>query len=184
VASRRPIEIDLAEQRLLPEAEKGQQAAALADFTGDGAQDLVIVLKNGEAWLFPRKVAGGRALSVSVALGKDAPDPLVVVGYAGKRCLGARQDQHDLIPVVNCALVLEQLCILRRAVGIARLRSAKASTIPCNPMQVAFTPRDLRLQCAEKPVHSRNRVSDRGFELLLLDAPQEVPRLEPMPVGL
>lgn len=81
-------EIDLAEQKLLEEASKGQQACALADFTGDGAQDLVIVLTNGDAWLFPRRVVG-KALSVSVSLGKDAPDPLLVVGYAGKRCLGA-----------------------------------------------------------------------------------------------
>ena len=82
-------EIDLGEQKLVPESAKGQQACALADFTGDGAQDMVIVLNNGDAWLFPRKVGGGKALNVSVSLGKDAPSPLVVVGYAGKRCLGA-----------------------------------------------------------------------------------------------
>ncbi len=81
--------IDLGEQKLVEDATKGQQAGTVADFTGDGAQDMVIVLKNGDAWLLPRKTQSGKALSVSVALGKDAPSPLLVTGYNGKRCLGA-----------------------------------------------------------------------------------------------
>jgi len=51
---------------------------------------LVLVLKNGELWLLPRRV-DGKALSVSVAVapGKAVPEPLLVTGWSGKRCLGA-----------------------------------------------------------------------------------------------
>ena len=40
--------IDLAEQKLLPAAEEGQQSARLGDFDGDGAQDMALALRNGE----------------------------------------------------------------------------------------------------------------------------------------
>ena len=84
-------EIDLGEQKLVEESAKGQQAGTVADFTGDGAQDMVIILKDGEAWILPRKAQGGKALSVSVAItpGKGTPEPLLVTGWSGKRCLGA-----------------------------------------------------------------------------------------------
>ncbi|MFW6152301.1 MAG: FG-GAP repeat domain-containing protein, partial [Verrucomicrobiota bacterium] len=42
--------LDVAENSLLVPSEKGQQAGCLADLNGDGGQDMVLVLKNGEVW--------------------------------------------------------------------------------------------------------------------------------------
>ncbi|HUV39925.1 MAG TPA: VCBS repeat-containing protein [Planctomycetota bacterium] len=83
--------IDLADLKLLPEAGNGQQAACLADLNGDGAQDMVLALKNGELWVFPRKVLGDRALAVTVALarGKKVPQPVIVKAHYAGRELGS-----------------------------------------------------------------------------------------------
>ena len=53
---------------------------------------MVLALKDGELWLFPRLVEGGQALSVSATLspGKGFPEPVTVTGWAGKRCLGSQ----------------------------------------------------------------------------------------------
>lgn len=82
--------IDLAELKLLPEAGNGQQAGCLADLNGDGAQDMVLALKNGELWFFPRRIAGDGALSVTAAIarGKKLPQPVTVAAFQGERALG------------------------------------------------------------------------------------------------
>ena len=81
-------ELDLSNLKLLEQAHNGQQAGCLADFNGDGAQDMVLALKNGELWFFPRQITDGNALSVNVAVEKSAA-PVLVTGWSGKRCLGA-----------------------------------------------------------------------------------------------
>ena len=71
---------------------EAQQAACLGDFNGDGALDMAVVLKNGDVWLFPRKVdKDGPARGVVVSLPLSAPTagPLNVQAYSGKRLLGA-----------------------------------------------------------------------------------------------
>jgi hypothetical protein len=82
--------VDLHEKALLAKASKGTSAGVVADFDGDGAQDMIVVLPDGEAWAFFRKVAGGSALSLSVALPADGTvtGPVSVTGWQGKRCLG------------------------------------------------------------------------------------------------
>jgi hypothetical protein len=84
--------LDLAERELLPQADAGQQAGCLADLNGDGAQDMVIVLSNGEGWIFYREVMDvlGLAARAVLPVGGDYAGPVTVVGWTYDRCLGAR----------------------------------------------------------------------------------------------
>ncbi|MFH1023704.1 MAG: VCBS repeat-containing protein [Planctomycetota bacterium] len=84
--ARKPL--DLAETDILPKACDGQQAGVLADLTGDGAQDMALVLLNGDVWILPRGVDDETALSVRVSLGLG--------GYAGPVTVIARNDRRDL----------------------------------------------------------------------------------------
>ena len=83
--------LDLAEKRLLPAAGKGQQAGLLADLNGDGGQDMALVLKNGELWVFFRDVDDAPGLCLRAALPPSGPftGPVSVTGWSGQRCLGA-----------------------------------------------------------------------------------------------
>ncbi len=81
--------LDLNEQKLLAQAGKGQQAGCLGDFNGDGALDMALVLANGEAWLFLRKVEEDEpALAVVAALSPGAP-------YAGPVTVRARREKYE-----------------------------------------------------------------------------------------
>ena len=82
-------QLDLGEQKLLPQAGDGQQAACLGDFDGNGAEDMVLVLRNGEVWYFPRRALDRFALAVTVALRPGEAEPVMVTGWSGRRCLGA-----------------------------------------------------------------------------------------------
>jgi len=82
-------EVSLREDRL-PQAGEGQQTGCLADFTGDGALDMFLVLTNGECWLFPRKVEEDPALAVVAGLPIDGhAGPVTVTAWRDKRPLGA-----------------------------------------------------------------------------------------------
>ena len=83
--------LDLAEHQLLPVAEQGQQAACLGDFNRDGAQDMVLALKNGEVWVFYRENEDRQARSAvaTLPLGGEYKGPVIVTGWLGKQCLGA-----------------------------------------------------------------------------------------------
>jgi len=83
--------MDIGTNGLLPAAGDGQQAGTLCDFTGDGAQDLVMILKDGSAWILPRQKANRPTLCVrgDLATGGARVGPLTVTGYRGGRCLGA-----------------------------------------------------------------------------------------------
>lgn len=74
----------------LPNVNDGQQAGCLADFNGDGAQDLAVVLKSGQVHVFYPEVAD-QLLSLRVGLSSKGPyiGPLKVTAYSGNRCLGA-----------------------------------------------------------------------------------------------
>jgi hypothetical protein len=86
--------LDLLELDRLDAARDGQQAGCLADFTGDGALDMLLVLKkDGEVWLFPRQVdekTPGRAVIAALPLGGATAGPVNVCAWAGKRPLGAQ----------------------------------------------------------------------------------------------
>jgi hypothetical protein len=84
--------LEITEDRVIPEASEGVQAAVVEDFNGDGAQDLAVVLAGGEVRMFvrsadePTKCLGVR---VTLPLDKGPIGPVLVTGWAGKRCLGA-----------------------------------------------------------------------------------------------
>ncbi|MDD4890473.1 MAG: VCBS repeat-containing protein [Phycisphaerae bacterium] len=85
-------DLDLQEKGLLPAAEEGQAGGCVADFNGDGAQDMVIVLKNGDVHTFYRKVyEDENALSITACLAGNGPvvGPMTVTAFHDKRCLGA-----------------------------------------------------------------------------------------------
>ena len=85
-------DLDLSEKHLCEASAEGQQAACLGDFNGDGALDMVLVLKQGGAlWLFPRKVDEGGATGVVVRLPVTASQagPVNVTAWRDDRKLGA-----------------------------------------------------------------------------------------------
>jgi hypothetical protein len=79
--------VDLAELKRVPQAGEGQQAGCLADFNGDGALDMALVLANGEIWVFPRLVGDGGALGLTAALSVRSPyaGPLNVCAWRYER---------------------------------------------------------------------------------------------------
>jgi hypothetical protein len=83
--------LDIGTNSLLPAASEGEQAGTLCDVNGDGAQDLVLILKNGEGWVLPRQTGQGPALCARGALAANGSyvGPLTVTGYRAGRCLGA-----------------------------------------------------------------------------------------------
>lgn len=83
--------IDLAENELLSQAKNGQQAAAVADFNDDGAQDMALVLDGGEVWIFLRRTDDVPALAARAALPVSArhAGPVLASGMRGHQELGA-----------------------------------------------------------------------------------------------
>jgi hypothetical protein len=83
--------LDLNERNLLPASADGQQAGCLAEFSGYGAQDMVLVLANGEVWAMLRDDEYDDGLYVGVSLAIDCPfaGPLKVLAEADGRSLGA-----------------------------------------------------------------------------------------------
>jgi len=85
-------EID-AQNTRLPGAEaarRGQQAGVVADFNGDGAQDLAFVAADGQVWVLWRDASKGRNLGVSVLPPPGEHGPINVLGFDGTRPLGAQ----------------------------------------------------------------------------------------------
>jgi hypothetical protein len=83
---------DLEVDNLVEAAKDGLQAGCLGDFAGNGAQDLAMVLKNGEVHVCYRKVFEDEAaLSIRVALPGNGAivGPMTVTAYDGKRCQGS-----------------------------------------------------------------------------------------------
>ena len=81
-------------QDFMAETGKGQQCGAMADLNGDGAQDLVAVLKDGNVVVFLRAVPEGEEtlpLSAQALLraGAGTAGPVTVTGWSDRRCLGA-----------------------------------------------------------------------------------------------
>jgi len=83
--------LDLADRGLLEPAEKGQQTGCIADFNADGAQDMVLVLKQGDTYVFWRdtKEASPLAARVDLSPSGSCSGPLTVTGWLDTRCLGA-----------------------------------------------------------------------------------------------
>jgi len=109
--------VDIGAHHLLPEADDakgGQQSACLADFDGDGAQDMALALNNGEIWVFFRENSDHEARMAVAALPVAGPckGPVTVTGWIGKRGLGA----WNVSPGVS------QACFGRRDAGPVTLQ--------------------------------------------------------------
>jgi len=76
---------------VVPGATGGQQSACLADLDGDGAQDMILALNNGEIWVLFRNTEDEEALMVAVDLPTSGAfkGPITVTGWSDGRCLGA-----------------------------------------------------------------------------------------------
>jgi len=83
--------LDLQERNRLPASAAGQQAGCLAEFSGYGAQDMVLVLADGEVWALLRDEEYDDGLYVGVSLAETCPfaGPLTVTAEADGRGLGA-----------------------------------------------------------------------------------------------
>ncbi len=83
--------IDFEATGVIPGAGNGQQTGCWTDLNGDGIQELVVVLANGEAWFLPVDTGNEKGGCARVMLSSQGPyaGPLNVVGYRDKRCLGA-----------------------------------------------------------------------------------------------
>ncbi|MEX1017731.1 MAG: VCBS repeat-containing protein [Phycisphaeraceae bacterium] len=83
--------IDFDPMDVLADLGQGQQAGVAADFTGDGAQELAMVLNDGTLWLMRRDVDDVPGLAVRAALPAtaDLTGPLRVTAEYDERSLGA-----------------------------------------------------------------------------------------------
>jgi hypothetical protein len=84
-------QLDLKERGRLSIAASGQQAGCLAEFSGYGATDMVLVLDGGEIWAMTRDEEYNDGLYVGVSLDEACPfaGPLTVTAEADGRSLGA-----------------------------------------------------------------------------------------------
>jgi hypothetical protein len=86
------MELDLIEDA--PDAQfaagEGQQAGLLADVTGNGLQELLMVTTGGEFWLLTRDAEATAPLGATLVLPPTVTGPVPVVLREGQRTLGAR----------------------------------------------------------------------------------------------
>ena len=75
--------------RCLPKDPMPQQAGCIGDFNGDGAQDLVAILGNGECWWLPMAGDGALAARAVLPVKSAFAGPVTVTGWHDKMCLGA-----------------------------------------------------------------------------------------------
>ena len=84
----------------VPDLAKGQQLCLLGDFHNNGAQDLLLVLKNGDICHAANEIGGDSALCIKARLGPKSPmpGPVAVTLWDGKQCLGAAVTQCGASP--------------------------------------------------------------------------------------
>jgi hypothetical protein len=86
------MELDLIED--VPDAQDaagtGQQAGLLADLTGNGLQELLMITREGEVWLLTRETEGLSPLGATILPPAALTGPVPVVIRDGNRTVGAR----------------------------------------------------------------------------------------------
>ncbi len=84
--------LDLSENGLVPQSMSGQKTGCVADFNNDGAQDMIIILSNGEIHYFYRASEGEDSLGIKVRVDNALHGSVNVSGYLdsgdGQRALG------------------------------------------------------------------------------------------------
>jgi hypothetical protein len=72
------------------EETKGQQHGVIADFNGDGTQDMAIVLKNGDFYFCPQSCnQEGLVVRACLPVGGKVAGPVKVTAWSQRCCLGA-----------------------------------------------------------------------------------------------
>jgi len=89
------LSLDWEHAEFTAQTQQGQQAGVVADFNGDGAEDLAMVLRDGAVQVWLRAVGEGgdsQALGARAVLAAGAPaaGPVTVSGWNDRRALGAR----------------------------------------------------------------------------------------------
>ncbi len=86
------ITMDFSMNDFFPDARLGQQALLLEDINEDGAQELVMVMRDGSVWVLSSNMEARRRLSVRLLLAGESATtgPVNVTAYSGVRPLGAR----------------------------------------------------------------------------------------------
>lgn len=72
----------------------GQRGIAVADFSGDGRDDVVFLTPEGDVWAMYLTNDTGTPLPLTVALPASLPGPVVIEAREGRRSLGARLLRH------------------------------------------------------------------------------------------
>ena len=83
------ISLDLSRGTLLPEANAGVKSGCVADFTGDGAQDMALVTNDGEIVIVVRAGTGDDQCVRVVQPAAAGAGPVRVCGAIGKLPIGA-----------------------------------------------------------------------------------------------
>ncbi len=81
--------MDMSANGLLEESLEGAQAGCVADFNGDGCQDMVVIHVSGNAHFLPISNGEDTVGCVHLALDKNLPGPIRVNAWQDDRCLGA-----------------------------------------------------------------------------------------------
>ncbi len=97
------ISMDLSRTPVLPAASDGQIAGCVADFNGDGAQDLAVVLGDGECVLVTRASTGEDLCARAVVSPKSGcVGPVRVWSLLNNRILGAWNLSRGAAPAFLC----------------------------------------------------------------------------------
>lgn len=83
--------MDISEHNIIENATGGVKAGCMGDFNGDGCQDMVAMLAEGDAYFLPVTTGDETVGGVRAELPSDGKytGPLTVTGWQDKRCLGA-----------------------------------------------------------------------------------------------
>jgi hypothetical protein len=97
------VSMDMSKTTLLPESGNGQKAACVADFNGDGCQDLAMVLKDGQCAVMLRlPTESDLCARVSVSPKAKSTGPVRVWAVAGKKTLGVWSISAGSAPAFLC----------------------------------------------------------------------------------
>jgi hypothetical protein len=97
------ISMDLSRTTLLPAIAGGQVAGCVADFNGDGAQDMAVVLKNGECVLVTRASTGEDLCARAIVSPKSSSvGPVRVWAQMNNQIIGAWNITMGSAPAFLC----------------------------------------------------------------------------------
>jgi hypothetical protein len=123
-------QLDISEQQNIGGVEaKGQQHGVIADLTADYAQDMAVVLKNGDLYVFPRELADDDPLCVQAELpvGGKVVGPVKVTAWNEQRCLGAWNVLPGTHPAFFGQMEAGDIVLKWRLPGAAKVQTKKVT---------------------------------------------------------